>query len=142
VLKRIDPLLTPDLLHVLAAMGHGDELAVVDRNFPSVSVARRLVRLDGVGLTDAVRAVLTLLPLDEFVDAPVAGMAVVGAPDEIPEAQQEVMAVADEAHGAPVAWARLDRHAFYERSRGAFAVLATGEARPYGCVLLTKGVIF
>lgn len=142
MLKGLDPLLSPDLLHVLAQMGHGDELAVVDRNFPAVSTARRLVRLDGADLQTAVRVVLSVLPLDTFVDRPVAGMAVVGRPGTVPEVQQDALAVARELEGRPLEVDLVERHDFYARARDAFAVLATSEARPYGCLLLTKGVIF
>jgi L-fucose mutarotase len=141
VLKGIDPLLSPDLLHVLAAMGHGDELVLVDRNYPATSTARRLVRLDGCDLPTAARVVLSLLPLDTFVEQPVAAMAVVGDPDAVPGVQQEVFDLAREAEGREIGVQRLERFAFYERARQAFAVVYTTEARPYGCVVLTKGVL-
>jgi L-fucose mutarotase len=85
MLKGLDPLLSPDLLFVLAAMGHGDELAVVDANFPALGQARRLVRLDGANSSRAVQAILSLMPLDDYVDAPMAVMEVVGEPMAIPE---------------------------------------------------------
>ena len=142
MLKGLDPLLSPDLLHVLAQMGHGDEIALVDRNFPAASTARRLVRLDGCDPPAAVRAVLSVLPLDTFVDRPLAAMQVVDKPAEIPAVQQQVFAIARELEAREVEVERVERFAFYERARAAFAVVATSEARPYGCVLLTKGVIF
>ena len=142
MLKGIDPLLSPDLLHVLAQMGHGDELALVDRNYPAVSTAQRLVRLDGCDLPAAARAVLTLLPLDTFVERPLAAMAMVDAPDVVPEVQQEVLALACASERRDIAVERVERFAFYERVRRAFAVVATSEARPYGCVILVKGVVF
>jgi L-fucose mutarotase len=142
VLKGIDPLLSPDLLRVLAEMGHGDELALVDRNYPAVSTARRPVRLDGCDLPAAARAVLTLLPLDSFVERPVAVMAMVDTPDVVPEVQREVIALAREAERRDLGIETVERFVFYERVRRAFAVVATSEARPYGCVILTKGVIF
>ena len=141
MLKGLDPLLSPDLLHVLAAMGHGDELALVDRNYPAASTARRLVRLDGCDLPTAARVILSLLPLDTFVEEPLAAMAVVGDPDAVPEVQQEVFALAREAEGREIGVQRLERSRFYEQARQAFAVVTTSEARPYGCVLMTKGVI-
>ena len=141
MLKGLDPLLTPELLHVLAAMGHGDELVLVDRNYPSVSTAQRLVRIDGADLPQAARAILSLLPLDTFIDEPVAAMAVVGAPDEVPEVQQEIFDLARDAEGREVGVERVERFAFYERARQAFAVVATSESRPYGCVTFVKGVI-
>jgi L-fucose mutarotase len=85
MLKNLDPILSPELLFALAAMGHGDELAIVDANFPAATMARRLVRLEAVGATRVLEAVLSLLPLDEFVDSPVAVMQVVGEPETVPE---------------------------------------------------------
>ena len=142
MLKGLDPLLTPELLHVLAAMGHGDEVVLVDRNYPAVSTAQRLVRLDGTDLPQAARAILSVLPLDTFIDRPIAAMAVVGAPDEVPEVQREVFDLARQAEGrGEIGVERVERFAFYERARAAFAVVTTSEARPYGCVTFVKGVI-
>ena len=140
MLKTLDPLLSPDLLHVLAAMGHGDELAVVDANFPATALARRLVRLDGIEAPRALAAVLSLLPLDDFVPAPLAAM-------QDPDAREDPPVLAASTQPARAAAGRegageaLDRFAFYERTRNAFAVLATGEQRLYGCILAKKGVI-
>jgi L-fucose mutarotase len=142
VLKGIDELVSADLLYALAAMGHGDELAVVDRNFPAASTARRLIRLDGADVTQAGRAILSLLPLDTFVDAPVLRMEVVGSPAELPTVQKEFLALCEATEQRPLTMGSLTRDAFYERARHAFAVVATSESRPYGCFLLTKGVIF
>ncbi|SCK29034.1 L-fucose mutarotase [Variovorax sp. HW608] len=141
MLKTLDPLLGPELLHALASMGHGDEIAIVDANFPSGSCARRLIRMDGCAALPVVRAVLTLLPLDDFVDAPVASMAVVDAPQTVPEIVQEFLLAAHHAEGRTVGAEALPREAFYERARGAFAIVQTGEARLYGNVLLRKGVV-
>ena len=146
MLKRLDPLLTPDLLYALAAMGHGDSLALVDANFPSDSVARqtalgRLVRLDGVSAQRAARAILSLLPLDTFVDAPARRMEVVGNPKEILPVQHEVQVEIDQAEGRSWPMGSLERMAFYEHARRAYCVVATGEPRFYGCFLFTKGVI-
>ena len=141
MLKGLDPVLGPDLLHVLAAMGHGDELVVADGNFPAASLARRLVRLDGVDAPRALRAVLSVLPLDTFTPTPAAVMAVVGDPDALPEPVREFQALVDAAAGRAVPLATLERFAFYERARAAFAIVATGERRPYGNILLVKGVV-
>jgi L-fucose mutarotase len=141
MLKRIDSLLSPDLLYILAAMGHGDELAIVDANFPAVQMAKRLVRLDGVNAPRALEAVLTLLPLDDYVDSPVTVMEVVGDPEAIPEPVAGFRAAVDAAESASVKISRIDRFAFYERAKAAFAIVATGELRLYGCVLVKKGVI-
>jgi L-fucose mutarotase len=141
MLKGIDPLLNADLLYVLAAMGHGDELALVDNNFPAVSHARRLVRLDGVDTTVAGHAILGVLPLDTFVDEPLVRMEVVGAPDDVTPVQADFHRLAEAAEGRDLSMGSLPRHEFYERARSAFAIVATGEARPYGCFLLVKGVV-
>ncbi|HVN79522.1 MAG TPA: RbsD/FucU domain-containing protein [Terriglobia bacterium] len=141
MLKGLDPLLSPDLLFVLAAMGHGDELAIVDANFPALSNARRLIRLDGASAPRALQAVLSLMPLDDFVDAPMAVMEVVGDPTAIPGPVKEFQVVADNAEGRAVARKAIDRFAFYDRAKTAFAIVATGETRLYGCVLIKKGVI-
>jgi L-fucose mutarotase len=141
MLKGIDPLLGPDLLHALAAMGHGDELAIVDANFPAASTAQRLIRIGGVGAPAVLSAVLTLLPLDTFTDTCAAVMAVVGDPGVVPPPVREFQAILDGVAGKPVRVATLERHAYYERARAAFAVVATGERRFYGNILVTKGVI-
>ncbi|MBT9369791.1 RbsD/FucU domain-containing protein [Rhizobium sp. CSW-27] len=137
MLINIDPLLSPDLLHVLRAMGHGDEIAIVDANFPGTTNARRLVRLDGISVTDATRAVLSVLPLDDFVDVPVLTMEVVGNPDEVPPAVAELRALVGERG----ACGTLERHAFYARARDCFAIVQTGETRLYGNIVLKKGVV-
>jgi len=142
MLKNIDPLLNADLLHVLAAMGHGDDLALVDRNFPALANARRLIRLDGADIITAGRAILSVYPLDSFVDHPVMRMQMVGKPDEVPPVQQDFQKIVDAAEGRHWPMGSIERFAFYEAARQAFAVVATGESRPYGCFLLKKGVIF
>jgi L-fucose mutarotase len=136
MLKGIDPLLTPELLAIIAEMGHGDELAVVDANFPAAAMARRLVRV-GASASQVLRAVLTLLPLDDFVDDPLTGMKVDGKPEEIPEPVREFQQAADAAEGHKVKMARIDRSAFYDRAKNAFAIVATGELRLWGCMLVS-----
>ena len=141
MLKGIDPLLGPELLHILRAMGHGDELVIVDANFPAAATAKRLVRLDGVDAPRALRAVLSLMPLDDFVEAPVAFMAVVGDVTAVPEITREFQKTAEEAEGRPLKVERVDRFAFYERARQAYAIVSTSERRLYGNVILKMGVI-
>ena len=140
MLKSLSRLHTPDLLHVLASMGHGDEIALVDAHFPAVTMARRLVRLDAADLPEVVDACLQLMPLDSFVPDPALRMEVVGNKDQIPEVQRLCQQVIDRHEPKKVTLAGIERHAFYERARQAFAVVATGEQRPYGCVMLKKGV--
>ena len=141
MLKGIDPLIGPDLLHALAAMGHGDEIAIVDANFPAAATARRLVRVEGAGAPTVLSAVLSLLPLDTFTETPAAVMAVVGDPQAVPPPVREFQSILDNVAGKPVRVATLEREAFYDRARRAFAVVATGERRFYGNILVTKGVV-
>lgn len=141
MLKTLDPLLGPDLLHALASMGHGDEIAVVDANFPGAACARRLVRLDGASAPRVLTAVLTLMPLDTFVDAPLATMAVVGDSSAVPDAVGDFQLVASEAEGREVRLTALPREAFYARAREAYVIVQTGETRLYGNVLARKGVV-
>ena len=141
MLKGIDPLLGADLLHALAAMGHGDEIAIVDANFPAASTARRLIRVEGAGAPAVLSAMLTLLPLDTFTEMPAAIMAVVGDPGAVPPPVREFQAILDRVAGKPVRMATLERSAFYERAHAAFAIVATGERRFYGNILVTKGVV-
>ena len=146
MLKGLDPLLSADLLWVLAAMGHGDDLALVDANHPAEKIARattsgRLVRLPGVAMDRAAAAILSVLPIDDFEPAPVRRMQVVGAAAETPDIQCEVQIVLDRALGAAAPMAGLDRFAFYAAAQKSFAVVQCGDPRPYGCFLLRKGVI-
>src|SRR5271165_5234091 len=123
MLRGIDPLLSPDLLHALAAMGHGDVIAVVDANFPAAALARRLIVLPGIRAPRALAAILSVLPLDDFVPSPASVMQVVGDPEQIPETVQEFAEVLTR-HEAPAA-AALERHAFYRAAQAAFAVVQT-----------------
>ena len=141
MLKNLTSLHTPELLHVLASMGHGDDIAIVDAHFPAVSTAQRLVRLDGVSGPAALEAVLQLIPLDTFVDEPALRMQPVHNPDEIPEVQHEFQKVIDEQEKRHLPLGKVDRFAFYELARKAYAIIATGELRPYGCVIVKKGVL-
>jgi L-fucose mutarotase len=143
MLKHVPALLTPDALHALASMGHGDELAIVDAHFPAARVAAqhgaRLAHLPGADLPAAARAVLALLPLDEQGGPAAHTMQVTGDRAAVPPAVAEVQALLA-AHGAAPA-AALERFAFYERAARAFAILPCGETRTYGNLLLRKGVV-
>lgn len=143
MLKNLDPILTPDLLWVLRAMGHGDDLVLADANFPSQSIAgaKHLIRLAGVDIPTAARAILSVMPLDSFVPHPVLRMEVVGKPDYLPPVQQEVQREIDKAEGKPLPMGSIERFAFYEAAKKGFAVVTTNEPRGYGCFLLKKGVI-
>ncbi|GCL63852.1 RbsD/FucU family protein [Pseudaquabacterium pictum] len=145
MLKGIDPLLTPDLLKVLAEMGHGDELVIADANFTAASLGRGkpVVPLAGVGVQRACEAVLSLLPLDAMVDQPVACMQVGGTPAGYRSAQQRTLMAALEAagHATPAQWLAMERFAFYDRVKAAFAIVHTGELQPWANVILKKGVL-
>ena len=146
MLKNVDPLLNADLLYALRAMGHGDELVLVDANFPANSVAHQtvlgqLLRIDGVDAPRAARAILSVLPLDSFVEHAALRMEVVGEPERVEPVQAEVQREIDRAEGRSVPMGSIERFDFYERARQAYCVVATGETRFYGCFVLAKGVI-
>ncbi len=144
MLKNIDSLLSPELLRVLRAMGHGDTICLVDANFPAQSVAgdKPLIRLDGASMKTAANAIFSVLPLDTFVAEPILRMEVVGEPDAWPPVHLETRALIEQHYGSSVAMGSLERFAFYEAAAQSFAVVCTADARPYGCFLIKKGVIF
>lgn len=145
MLKNIDPLLNAEVLQVLRAMGHGDDLIIADTNFPSDSVAKQtahgeLLRIDR-SAANVVAAVLSVYPLDTFVDDAAARMEVVGSADEILPVMAEVQAEVDAANQEPLPMVSIERYAFYERAKNAYAVIQTHERRFYGCFAFRKGVI-
>ncbi len=146
MLKGIDNRLNAEVLRVLRAMGHGDVLILADTNFPSDSVARatvtgKLLRMENLTSAEAANAILSVLPLDTFVDDFAGRMEVVGAPDEVPAVQAEVQAEIDRAEGRPRPMVPIERFAFYDLARKSYAVIQTGERRFYGCFMFRKGVI-
>ncbi len=141
MLRNIDPLLTPELLKILQEMGHGDDIAIVDANYPAVTDGKRVVRLPGASATEALKAILTLMPLDTFVDCAAHCMAVVGEPDRTEPIMEEFQALIDEGAEEDVTLGKHERFAFYAAVKNAFAVVATGERRLYGNILLRKGVV-
>ncbi|KMW59228.1 L-fucose mutarotase [Candidatus Rhodobacter oscarellae] len=146
MLKGIDPRLNADVLYALRDMGHGDVLIIADTNFPSGSVAREtalgeLLRMENLTAAEAVEAVLSVLPLDSFVDDFAGRMEVVGAPDDIQPVQAEVQAAINAAEGAVRQMVSIERFAFYDLAKQSYAVIQTGERRFYGCFMLRKGVI-
>jgi L-fucose mutarotase len=146
VLKGIDNRLNAEVLACLRAMGHGDVLIVADTNFPSDSVARatvtgRLLRMENLTCAEAAQAILSVLPLDTFVDDFAGRMEVVGAPGDIPPVQAEVQAEIDRAEGRSRPMIGIERFAFYDMARQSYAVIQTGERRFYGCFMFRKGVI-
>ncbi|MEQ1521118.1 MAG: RbsD/FucU family protein [Aestuariivirga sp.] len=145
MLKSIDPLLNADVLYALRAMGHGDELIICDTNFPADSVAHetvlgQLLRIDASAARVA-KAVLSVMPLDGFVDKPAERMEIVGKPKEIPPVQAEVQVEIDKAEGKSWPMGSIERMAFYEKAKKAYCVIQTGERRFYGCFVFKKGVI-
>lgn len=146
MLKGIDPRLNAEVLCALRAMGHGDVLVIADTNFPSDSIARQtvlgeLLRMDNLTAGQAVEAILSVMPLDTFVEDFAGRMEIVGNPGEVPPVQQEVQAAIDRAEGGSRPMIGIERFDFYERSKKAYAVIQTGERRFYGCFMFRKGVI-
>lgn len=139
MLKGIDALLTPDLLHALASMGHGDELALVDANFPAASVGRRVVQTAGADGPAALEAILSVFPVDTDTTLPALTMAVIADRDAVPPPVAQFRTIL--AHHGVSAVGTLDRDAFYARARSAFVVVRCSELRPYGNLILVKGVV-
>ncbi len=141
MLKGISPLLSPDLLVTLTKMGHGDEIILADAHFPGHSLGVPVLRCDGLKIDALLDAILPLFPLDSYVDHPLVMMAVVPG-DNLDPAVERAYRIPIDRHapGSP-AIARIDRFAFYDRARKAFAVVMTGETRKYGNILLKKGVV-
>ena len=142
MLKGISPLIPPELLKIMMEMGHGDELVLADANFPAASHAQRLVRCDGHPIPELLEAVLRLYPLDTYVGQPAALMAVVpGDPVETPIWNRYRELVQPYAGGRADPFKQMERFAFYERAKRAYAIVATGERAQYANLILKKGVI-
>ena len=142
MLKGIPDIISPDLLKILDEMGHGDDLVIGDSNYPAASNAKRLVRADGHGVPALLEAILSLFPLDTFVDAPVSLMQVVKGDPTIPEIHEKIREVVrkyDSRGNAAIAL--VERFEFYEKAKQAYAVVATTELKAYGCLIIKKGVI-
>jgi L-fucose mutarotase len=146
VLKGIDQRLSAEVVHVLMLMGHGDDLVICDVNHPAASIAAdtiygKLIDMAGCDIPTAAKAILSLMPLDSFVPAPITRMQVVGDPTAERPVFSRMQAVADSAEGAPVTMQSLERFAFYTAARQAFAIIRTADSGPYGCFILKKGVV-
>jgi len=141
MLKGVHPLLVPDLIHVLAAMGHGDEIAIVDANFPAASVGRRVLEIRGVSSAEVLDAMLTVFPLDTATVPAALTMQVVGDPVAVPEPVAGFSAAMSDHGLGDCEVGQLERNEFYARARNAFAIVRTGELRAYGNILLVKGVV-
>lgn len=140
MLYGIDPILGPDVLHTLRAMGHGDEICIADANFPAVSNARRLLRIDAADAVRVTDAVLSLMPLDTFVPNAAFVMQVVGKPKESPPIYGLFQKAID-GRQKGFKLARIERFKFYERARDCYAIVTTGERRLYGNLILKKGIV-
>lgn len=146
MLKGLDPILTPDLLHVLQAMGHGDDLVICDRNHPAETIARettlgKCLTLFGADIPRATRAILSLMPLDTFVETPVMRMAVVEDPQRLVPAHLAMQTVCNEMEGRIIAIGAYERFDFYAAAKRSFAIVQTSDPGPYGCFILRKGVL-
>ena len=141
MLINIDPILSPELLHALRSMGHGDKLVLADANFPSASLAKKLIRLDGANIPNAAKAILSVLPLDSFVDYPVERMEIDGNPDEINDVHQDLIDVLKISAGEKWKVGSIERFKFYEEAKQAYIIVSTTDARAFGCFIITKGVI-
>ncbi len=141
MLKNLDPILNADLLHALRQMGHGDEIAIVDANFPVYAQGPRVVRLDGVDATRALDAILSVMPLDDFVEVAAWRMQVVGAPEGEQPIFDEFRATVARREGPIFRIGALERFAFYAQATKCFALVATSERRLYGNIILKMGVL-
>ena len=146
MLKGIPPRLSADIVHALMLMGHGDDLVICDVNHPAATIAAEttygsLLNLPGCGIPEVAEAILTLMPLDSFVPAPVWRMEMVGNPDGVVPIFAAMQAVLDRSQGQPVRMDRLERFAFYEAAKRAFCIIRTSDPGPYGCFILRKGVV-
>ena len=146
MLKGIDNRLNADVLYALRAMGHGDVLVIADTNFPADSIAREtvlgeLLHMDNLTAAEAAEAILSVLPLDTFVDDFAGRMEVVGNPSEVVPVAMEVQNAIDRVDGRKARMTSIERFAFYDMAREAYAVIQTGERRFYGCFMFRKGVI-
>ncbi len=141
MLKNVPPILSPELMKTLLEIGHGDEIVLADGNFPAASVARRLIRCDGHGVPELLEAVLKFFPLDIYVDRPVGLMAVVPGDKTKPtiwEQYRKIIVASGEKFSD---FEFIERFAFYERAKQAYAVVATSEKALYANIILKKGVL-
>ena len=145
MLININPILSPELLFHLRSMGHGEKLILADANFPSNSTNGRVIRLDGVNIQNAAKAILSVFPLDSFIasqgGSPALRMEVDNKPDELTDTHKEFIEVVKKVSGENWKVGSISRQDFYEEAKKAFCIVATTDARPFGCFILTKGVI-
>ena len=140
MLKGVSPIISPELLSVLARMGHGDEIIFADAHFPGETFNTNVLRADGIKIPDLIEAVLPLFELDSYVDAPLIMMAAVEGDSLDPSVESSYLEKVKLTNPQISATKRIDRFAFYERAKNAFAVVMTGETAKYGNIILKKGV--
>ena len=141
MLINIDPILSPKLLSTLRSMGHGDKLVLADANFPATSLAKRLIRLDGINIPNATKAILSVFPIDSFIEYPVTRMEIDNKPEEINDVHIDFINALKETSGEKWKIGTTERLQFYKEAKEAYAIVSTTDARAYGCFILTKGVI-
>ena len=146
MLKHVDPIISAELLHVLMLMGHGDDIVVCDINHPAATIAKettygKLIGITGCKIPALTKAILSLMPLDSFVDQPVMRMRVVGNPSGVVPIFAEMQKMLDECEGKPVSMGAYDRFDFYAAAKASFAIVRTSDPGPYGCFIIRKGVI-
>ena len=145
MLIKINPILSPELLFTLRTMGHGDKLVLADANFPANSMNKNVIRLDGVNINDAVRAILTVFPLDSFIvsqgGTAAKRMEVDDKPDELTDTHKEFVKAIKEVSGNNWKVGSIERQSFYEEAKKSYVIVTTTDARPFGCYIITKGVI-
>ena len=146
MLRHIDPVISAELFYVLMLMGHGDDLVICDVNHPAVTIAKettygKLIDLSGCNIPEATKAILSLMPLDTFVEQPVMRMKVVGNPDGTVPIFAAMQATVDACEKRPVNIGAYERFEFYAAAKRSFAIVRTSDPGPYGCFILRKGVI-
>src|SRR6056300_640585 len=141
MLINIDPILSPEILHTLRAMGHGDKLILCDSNFPAYSMNSRVHRIDGVDAAKAAKAIFSIFPLDSFIKYPVIRMQIDDNPDELNDVHKELNNIMHKVAGANWEMGSIERFKFYDEAKKAFAIITTNETRPFGCFIFTKGVV-
>ena len=141
MLINVDPLLSPELLSILRSMGHGDKFILSDANFPLYSNNSTLIRMDGLNIPQAAKAILSVFPLDSFVAEPVQRMEIDNQPDTINEVHQDLIDTVHKVSGNNWKIGSIERQKFYIEAKKAFALITTSETRPYGCFIFTKGVL-
>jgi L-fucose mutarotase len=141
MLKGLDPVLGPELLSTLREMGHGDDIVIVDTNYPAAASGLPIIRLDGIPAPRVLDAVLSVMPLDDFVPEAAWRMQMVGDPAGEQPIFDEFRAVIAAREGSRFSLASLERFAFYEKARSAFAIIVSGERRLYGNLILKKGIV-